>query len=66
MRLVAATNTALDQIEIEPGIGSPVLGNILDIPDLRTWRVEKFHEPAGELISQAAASGARASQRKRH
>jgi toxin ParE1/3/4 len=40
--LVNATNAALDQIEVEPGIGSPVLGKILDIPELRTWRVTKF------------------------
>lgn len=42
VRLVSATNAALDQIELEPGIGSPVLGKILDIPGLRTWRVKKF------------------------
>ena len=42
VRLVTATNAALDQIELEPGIGSPVLGKILDIPGLRTWRVKKF------------------------
>ena len=42
VRLVAASNAALDQIELEPGIGSPVLGKILDIPGLRTWRVKKF------------------------
>jgi len=42
VHLVAATNAALDQIEIEPGIGSPVLGKALGIPGLRTWRVTKF------------------------
>ena len=42
LRVIAATNSALDQIELEPGIGSPVLGKILEIPDLRTWRVDKF------------------------
>ena len=42
IRLVAETNKALDQIEQEPGIGSPVLGKILAIPNLRTWRVNKF------------------------
>jgi toxin ParE1/3/4 len=42
VKLVNATNAALDQIEVEPGIGSPVLGKILDIPGLRTWRVTKF------------------------
>jgi len=31
-----------DQIEVEPGIGSPVLGKVLDIPGLRTWRISKF------------------------
>ena len=42
MKLVNATNAALDQIEVEPGIGSPVLGKILGIPGLRTWQVSKF------------------------
>ena len=42
VRLVNATNAALDQIELDPGIGSSVLGKVLDIPDLRTWRVSKF------------------------
>ncbi len=42
VRLVNATNVALDQIELEPGIGSPSLGMILGIPALRTWRVAKF------------------------
>ena len=42
VRLVNATNESLDQIEVEPGIGSPVLGKILDIPGLKTWRVTKF------------------------
>jgi len=41
-RLVAATNAALDQIELDPGIGSPLLGAALGIPDLRTWRVTTF------------------------
>ena len=42
VRLVKATNAALDQIELEPGIGSPVLGSRLGIPGLRTWQVKKF------------------------
>lgn len=42
VRLVKATDTALDQIEVDPGIGSPRLGQVLDIPGLRTWRVAKF------------------------
>jgi len=42
VRLVKATNAALDQIEVDPGIGSPVLGERLGIPGLRTWQVAKF------------------------
>jgi toxin ParE1/3/4 len=42
VRLVGATDKALDQIELEPGIGSPILGDALKIPELRTWRVTKF------------------------
>jgi len=42
MTLVKATNAALDQLEIDPGIGSPTLGKALGIPGLRTWRVARF------------------------
>jgi len=42
LKLANATNAALDQIELEPGIGSPTLGKLLGIPGLRTWRVAKF------------------------
>ena len=42
VKVAKATNEALDQVEIEPGIGSPRLGKLLGIPGLRTWRVEKF------------------------
>ncbi len=42
VKVVKATNAALDQIELEPGIGSPTLGKHLGIPGLRTWRVAKF------------------------
>jgi toxin ParE1/3/4 len=42
VRLVNTSNAALDQVEQDPGIGSPVLGAILGIPGLRTWRVSKF------------------------
>jgi len=42
VRLVNATNAALAQIEVDPGIGSPVLGKRLGIPGLRTWQVAKF------------------------
>ena len=41
-RVAKATNKALDQIELEPGLGSPTLGKLLGIPELRTWRVETF------------------------
>jgi toxin ParE1/3/4 len=42
VKLAKATNQALDQIELDPGIGSPTLGKLLGIPGLRTWRVAKF------------------------
>ena len=42
LRLVNATNAALDQIELDPGIGSPLLASRLGISGLRTWRVSKF------------------------
>jgi hypothetical protein len=32
----------LDQIELDPGIGSPTLGKRLRIPGLRGWRLGKF------------------------
>lgn len=42
VRLVNAANAALDQIELDPGIGSPVVGKTLGIPGLSTWRVSAF------------------------
>lgn len=42
VKLVNAANAALDQIELDPGIGSPTLGKRLGIPGLRTWRVARF------------------------
>ena len=42
VKAAKATNAALDQIELDPGIGSPTLGKRLGIPGLRTWRVAKF------------------------
>ena len=42
VKLANATNAALDQIELNPGIGSPTLGTLLGIPGLRTWRVSRF------------------------
>lgn len=41
-RLVVATGAALDQLELDPGIGSPALGDALGIPNLRCWRVSGF------------------------
>ena len=42
LKVAKATNEALDQVELEPGMGSPRLGKLLGIPGLRTWRVGKF------------------------
>lgn len=42
VKVVKATNNALDQIELQPGMGSPTLGKLLGVPGLRTWRVAKF------------------------
>ena len=42
VKLVRATDAALDQIELDPGIGSPVLGKSLGVPGLRTWQVARF------------------------
>lgn len=42
VKVAKATNETLDQIELQPGMGSPTLGKLLGIPGLRTWRVGKF------------------------
>ncbi len=42
VKVVKVMNAALDQIELDPGIGSPMLGKRLGVPGLRTWRVAKF------------------------
>jgi toxin ParE1/3/4 len=42
VKVAKATNEALDQVELEPGMGSPRLGKQLGITRLRTWRVETF------------------------
>ncbi|EHR69780.1 plasmid stabilization system protein [Burkholderiales bacterium JOSHI_001] len=36
------TDAALDQIEQDPGLGSPALGKALGIPGLRAWKVSKY------------------------
>ena len=40
--LVAASRKALDQLEHDPAIGSPRMGQLLDIPGLRSWRISGF------------------------
>ena len=40
--LVNATNAVLDDIELDPGPGSPVFGKRLGIPGIRTGHVAKF------------------------
>ena len=40
--MVIATREALNQIEKNPGIGSPRISDLLDIPGLRSWRVSGF------------------------
>ena len=42
VNVAKASNAALDQIELVPGMGSPTLGNRLGMPGLRTWRVARF------------------------
>ncbi len=42
MEVAKATNDALDQVELDPGLGSPKLGKVLGIPGLRTWQVTRF------------------------
>jgi toxin ParE1/3/4 len=42
VKVIKATNAALDQIELDPGIGSPAVGKRLGIPGLRAWQVPKF------------------------
>ena len=40
--MVIAAREALDQIEQNPGMGSPGIGQQLDIPGLHSWRVSGF------------------------
>lgn len=42
VRLVKATNADLDQIELNAGIGSPLLGKPPGVPWLRTWQIAKL------------------------
>ena len=41
-RLAGALRKALEEIELNPGIGSPVLGKALGIEGMRTWRLSDF------------------------
>ena len=41
-RVFAAAVAALDPIQHSPGLGSPRLGRLADIPGLRSWPVEGF------------------------
>lgn len=41
-KLVDALKTALQTLQQQPGIGSPVLGRELGITELRTWLVDGF------------------------
>ncbi len=40
--MVIAARKALKQIERNPGIGSPRIGELLDIPGLRSWQLRGF------------------------
>ena len=42
LRELIEEGLASDQVELDPGIGSPTLGKLLGVPGLRTWRVAKF------------------------
>jgi toxin ParE1/3/4 len=41
-KVAKVTDEALDQIELEPGMGSLTLGKLLGIPGLKTWRAANF------------------------
>jgi toxin ParE1/3/4 len=42
MKLARSSHEALDRLELDPALGSPMLGKRLGIPGLRTWRVRSF------------------------
>ena len=42
VQVVKSTIEALDQVELDPGIGSPTFGKVLEVTGLRTRRVAKF------------------------
>ena len=41
--MAIAARKALDQLVCDPGIGSPRIGELLDIPRLRGWRLSGLH-----------------------
>ena len=41
-RLVDASRKALEQVQRDPAIGSPRIGELIEIPGLRSWRVAAF------------------------
>lgn len=41
-RLVNASRKALEQVRRDPAIGSPRIGELIEIPGLRSWRVAAF------------------------
>jgi toxin ParE1/3/4 len=41
-KLVKAMAKALQDLECNPSIGSPALGRLLGIDELRTWRLQGF------------------------
>lgn len=41
-RMFEAALDALDLVAAQPGIGSPRLGQLCDMPGLRSWRVNGF------------------------
>jgi toxin ParE1/3/4 len=42
VQVAKKTDTALDQIELQPGLGSPALGKELGIPGLKAWKVSTY------------------------
>lgn len=51
-RMFDAAIAALERIEQMPGMGSPRLGQLCDIPGLRSWRLPHF--PLAWLYFEAA------------
>ena len=41
-KMIAASRKALGQIEHNPGMGSHRIGELLGIPDLKSWRMTGF------------------------